>query len=69
MADFIYKRDGSEHVHVVLRVPARVWDRWESQHPHFGKAIHALRETVLEVMAIRTARASLRDGGDPFWKP
>lgn len=68
MAEFVYRREGSEHVHIVLRVPRRLWDRWESQHAHFGKAIHAVRESVIDLIAIRAARASVRDGGDPFWR-
>lgn len=66
MADFIFDRD--QTTVVVLRLPKGLWDRWESRHQHYGKAIHALRETVTETLAVHSARGSFRDGGDPFWR-
>jgi hypothetical protein len=69
MADFIYRSESApDHVHIVIRVPRRLWDKYEGQHAHFGRAIHAIRESVVELLTIRAARNSIRDGGDPFFR-
>lgn len=65
MADFYFDRDDTTVI--TLRVPRRLWDRYESQHKHFGQAIHRVREAVIDAMAARTMRGSYRDTGDPFW--
>jgi hypothetical protein len=67
MADFIFERDHT--VVIVLRVPRALWDRWEYRHQHFGKAIHALRESAIEIMGAGASRAAHVDRGDPFYKP
>lgn len=51
---------------IVLRVPRRLWDQWEYRHQHFGKAVHALRESAIEIMGARTP-APYRDVQDPFY--
>lgn len=68
VADFSYERD--ELTVVVLRVPRILWDRWEYRHKHYGKAIHALRQHCIEVMAIKGLRSSEEwvDRGDPFFR-
>jgi len=65
MADFILDRD--DLTVIVLRVPRRLWDRWEYRHQHYGKAIHALRESCVEIMAARSLD-HYRDAGDPFYQ-
>lgn len=66
VADFVFERDDTTVI--VLRVPRRLWDRWESRHQHYGKAIYSLRESVLEVLAVKSLRPSSEDQGDPFWR-
>lgn len=66
MAEYVYERDGIAVV--VLRVPRQVWDQWEYRHQHFGKAVHALRETAIEVMAAGSVRDSFVDIPDPFFR-
>lgn len=70
MADFIYVReDKPDHVHIVIKVPKLLWDRWEYRHRHFGAAIHALRASVVELLAIKGLATDLSaDHRDPFWK-
>lgn len=65
MADFIFDRDGMTVI--VLRVPRSLWDRWEYRHQHYGKAIHALRESCLEIMAARHLEHYKADQSDPFF--
>lgn len=65
MAEFVYDRDDTTVV--VLRVPRRLWDRWEYRHQHYGKAIHALRESAVEIMAAGTLRRHDPDRPDPFY--
>lgn len=56
MAEFIFDR--GELTVVVLRIPRRLWDRWEYQHRDFGQAVHAARESLIEIIAGRVARGS-----------
>lgn len=65
MSEFIYDRDDTTVI--VLRVPRRLWDRYESSHKHFGEAIYAVRENVVAIISNRVANRSYRDTGDPFW--
>jgi hypothetical protein len=65
MAEFIYNRDDTTVI--VLRVPRRLWDRWEYRHQHFGKAVHALRESCIDVMAAGAASRAWQDAPDPFF--
>lgn len=65
-SEFVFERD--ELAVVVLRVPRRVWDQWEYRHQHFGKAVHALRESAIEIMAAGAGRASYIDTADPFYR-
>lgn len=68
MAEFIYTRDDQpDVVRIVITVPRRLWDRWESRHQHFGKAIHSLRHSVIEVLAVHALHGTSTDKGDPFW--
>jgi hypothetical protein len=66
VADFLYDRE--DLTVIVLRVPRLVWDRWEFRHGHYGKAIHALRESCVELMAAKYVSHYDRDQGDPFFK-
>jgi hypothetical protein len=66
MVEHVYHRVGAHYVVVQLRVPRLLWDRWEFRHRHFGKALHALRETCIEVMAAGPVRDSYIDAPDPF---
>jgi hypothetical protein len=68
VAEFVYQREGADHVVVVLRVPKVVWDRWEFRHKHFGKAIHALRESCVEIMSTKHLSHYDRDQADPFFR-
>lgn len=65
MAEFIYDRESMTVV--VLRVPKSVWDRWEYKHQHYGKAIHALRESCIEIMAAKVVGDYRADQVDPFF--
>jgi hypothetical protein len=67
MADFTYERGGT--VLICLRVPRDLWDRWEYRHQHFGQAIHVLRDSVVQTLAINVARRDWLDQPDPFYKP
>lgn len=64
MAEFIYTRENVAVV--VLRVPQSVWDRWEYRHKHYGKAIHALRESAIEIMTAGSVGYYSPDQVDPF---
>jgi hypothetical protein len=64
MAEFIYDRD--DVTVICLRVPRGLWDRWEYRHDHFGKAVHALRESCIDIMAARSAAPAYVDMPDPF---
>jgi hypothetical protein len=66
VAEFVYDRD--EVTVIVLRVPRNVWDRWEFRHGHYGKAIHALRESCVEIMAAKSIGHYDRDQADPFFR-
>jgi len=66
MAEFIFER--GDTVVIVLRVPRSLWDRWEYRHTHFGRAIHALRESAIEIMGAGASRAADVDRGDPFFR-
>jgi len=68
MAEFVYHREGADYVVVVLRVPKSLWDRWEFRHKHFGKAIHALRESCIQILAEKHASHYEQDQLDPFFK-
>lgn len=65
MADFIFERDGT--VMICLRVPRGLWNGWEYRHQHYGKAIHTLRESVIEIMSSRHLEHYAEDQGDPFF--
>lgn len=65
MSEFVYRR-GPLTV-LVLRVPTNVWDHWEYRHQHFGKAVHAIRENCIEIMAAKTS-AGYVDAPDPFYR-
>jgi len=65
MADFIFERD--DYTVIVLRVPRKLWDRWEYRHTHYGNAIHALRETVIQVLAQGSIHSHDPDRPDPFY--
>lgn len=66
MAEFVYDRHGTKVI--VLRVPKRLWDQWESRHNHFGRAVHALRESCIDIMAARHSSGPEPLAPDPFWK-
>lgn len=66
MSDLIYNRESTTVI--VLRVPKRLWDQWESKHPHFGKAVYALRESCIDIMAARHSSGPEPLAPDPFWK-
>lgn len=66
MAEFIYERDATTVI--VLRVPRRLWDQWEFRHGHYGKAIHAARESLVELMAAKQVSQYGTDQGDPFFR-
>lgn len=66
MAEFIYDRDATTVI--VLRVPRRLWDQWEFRHGHYGKAIHALRESAIELMAAKSLNQYGSDHVDPFYR-
>lgn len=67
MADYIFDREVTTLI--VIRVPKRLWDRWEYRHKHYGKAIHAIRESVIQIMAAGVVKSwsSHTDNGDPFY--
>lgn len=65
MADFVYDRD--EMTVITLRVPRRLWMKWEFRHGHYGKAIHAARESLIDVISAKMLRTSYNDQGDPFY--
>lgn len=64
MAEFIYNRDDTTVI--VLRVPKELWRTWEWRHAHFGRAVHALRESCIDIMAARSASPAYVDMPDPF---
>lgn len=67
MAEFVFER-GRMTV-ITLRVPSNVWDAWEYRHNDFGKAVHALRESAIEIMSagsVRLEPGPIRD--DPFFR-
>jgi len=67
VAEFVYDRD--DLTVVVLRLPRHLWDAWEYRHGHYGKAIHALRESVMETMAHRMlVKGNWSDLPDPFYR-
>lgn len=66
VSEFVYDRE--DVTVIVLRVPRAVWDRWEFRHGHYGKAIHALRESCVEIMAAKAISTFDRDHGDPFFR-
>jgi hypothetical protein len=68
VAEFVYEREGDQYVMVVLRVPKRLWDRYEYRHGHFGKAIYNLRETMTEWMAGHVSTRHYDDTPDPFFR-
>ena len=66
MADFI--ADRADSVLIAVRVPKHLWDHFEYRHPHFGVAIHDLRETVVALLAAHClSRPRWEDKGDPFF--
>lgn len=68
MAEYVYKRENSDFAVVVLRVPKALWDRWEYRHRHFGKAVHSLRESCIEIMAQGSMSQPYSDVPDPFYR-
>lgn len=67
MTEFTIERH--ETVTVCLKLPRRIWDSWEYRHQHYGKAVHAARESLVELMAHRALAASpYEDKGDPFYQ-
>lgn len=68
MAEWVYSRDGERVVYITLRVPRSLWDQWEYRHAHFGKAIYALRESCIDIMAAQSARLHGPIQPDPFFK-
>jgi len=68
MADFIADR-GDDTVLIAVRIPKQLWDTFEYRHPHYGKAIFAIRETVTELLAAHCIhRVPYEDKGDPFYR-
>jgi len=65
MADFIFERD--QMTVIVIRIPRRLWDRFEANHAHFGLAIQSVREGVVDLLAARVMHTGWVDQGDPFW--
>jgi len=63
----VYQRMPDDTVVISFRVPRRLWDRWEYRHQHFGKAIHALRESAIDIMAAGVLRTHNPDAPDPFF--
>lgn len=64
MAEFIFERESTTVI--VLRVPTRLWNQWEYRHQHYGKAIHALRQSCIELMSVRQLAHYRPDQVDPF---
>jgi len=66
MAEFIFDRD--ELTVIVIRIPRRLWDKWEGQHAHFGLAIQSVREGVIDLIAARVMHSQWEDKPDPFFR-
>jgi len=66
MSNFTYERQ--ELTVIVLRVPTRLWDRFEYRHQHYGRAISFLRQHCIEVMGERSSSSIYMDAPDPFFR-